>query len=307
MHAGMRKLLVPAFSANRMRRLGDHIQELTDGCLDRMREERENRPGEPVNLHEFLSFPLPVLVICELLGVPYADRTYFRTLSDRVNRRRRAAGDGGIPGVLARLAAVKRKHPAPDVVSDLVKAQQENPGLGDDDVASLAAGLLFAGHETTANRIDLGVLFLISDLNRRDEFVADLDNLVQPTVEEILPHVRAQRVGIVAVRARGRRNRWRHDCSRRRGAHFHERGESGRIRVHDPDAFDGRGKPNIHLAFGHGGYFCIGASLARTELRTVFRSLFSRFPGLRLAVDVDTLEVRTNRLAGGVDNVPVLR
>ncbi|MFD2419471.1 cytochrome P450 [Amycolatopsis pigmentata] len=308
-HNRMRKLLVPAFSANRMRRLSGRIEELAGQCLDRMAEARDARPGEPVNLHELLSFPLPVLVICELLGVPYADRDYFRGLSDRLG-----ILDGGddaqrameeFQAYMGRLAARKRENPGPDVVSDLVKAQAEDPRFDEDEMTRLAAGLLFAGHETTSNRIDLGVLFLLSDPARRDEFAADPDNRVLPTVEEILRIASPGSSGLV---------RYAHDDVEIGGVEI-ARGEAVLVAIgmanrdgsvfDDPDEFHPDRKPNTHLAFGHGGHFCIGASLARTELRTVFPLLFRRFPGLRLAVSVDEIEVRSNRLTGGVDNVPV--
>ncbi len=189
-HARMRKMLVPAFSANRMRRLGDRIQELADRCLDTLEAARQESTGQPVDLHEHLSFPLPVLVICELLGVPYADRAHFRDLSDRIGRMDTGTDAGmamdEFTAYMGGLAAAKRKEPAQDVVSDMVLAQVEDPSFGEDDLARLAAGLLFAGHETTSNRIDLGVLFLLTDLARRDAFLADPAGQLHGTVEEIL-------------------------------------------------------------------------------------------------------------------------
>ncbi|GLY65514.1 cytochrome P450 [Amycolatopsis taiwanensis] len=309
-HSRMRKLLVPAFSAKRMRRLADHIEELAGRCFDDMQAARDRSPGEPVNLHELLSFPLPVLVICELLGVPYADRDHFRQLSDRIGML-----DGGADAqqammdfkkYMAGLAEDKRKNPGPDVVSDLVRAQTEDPTFDNDKLTQLAAGLLFAGHETTSNRIDVGVLFLLAEQDRRDAFVADPDNLVEPTVEEILRIAAPGGMGLL---------RYAHDDVEIGGVTI-ARGDAVIISngaanrddsvFADPDEFNPGRKPNTHLAFGHGAHFCIGASLARTELRTVFPALFRRFPGLRLAVDVDALEIRSNRLAGGLDNVPVL-
>ena len=95
-HKRMRRMLAPAFSAQRMRALTEHIRELADGCLDDMAAAHDARPGEPVDLTELLAFPLPVLVICELLGVPFADRGQFRTLSERI-----AILDGGADGQAA--------------------------------------------------------------------------------------------------------------------------------------------------------------------------------------------------------------
>ncbi len=308
-HQRMRRLLVPAFSAPRMRRLGDRIRELAEGCLDNLQAAHDAHPGEPVDLHELLSFPLPVLVICELLGVPYADRARFRGLSERV-----ATFDGGadaqaalaeFTAYMSELAAAKRVDPQPDVISDLVAAQAEHPAFTDDNLAMLAAGLLFAGHETTATRISLGTLFLLSDVDRRDRFVADPAGQVESTVEEILRMSATSGTGLL---------RYAHDDVEIAGVRI-ARGDAVLVSVDsanrdatafpDPGRFDPSRKPNVHVAFGHGAHVCVGANLARIELRTVFPLLFGRFPGLRLAVDVDDIDVRSNRLAGGVDRMPV--
>ncbi|RKT87401.1 LOW QUALITY PROTEIN: pentalenolactone synthase [Saccharopolyspora antimicrobica] len=308
-HQRLRKLLAPAFTAKRMRALGDHIRELTEGCLDAMQAAHDRSPGEPVDLHEHLAFPLPVLVICELLGVPYEDRELFRDLSDRIGRIN--AGDvartamAEFMAYTSELAEAKRGNPAEDVISDMVLAQRAFPAFTDEDIARLAAGLIFAGHETTAGRIDLGVLLLLSDLDRRDAFAADPDGRVEGTVEEILRRTSPSGLGLV---------RYAHDDVEISGQTI-SAGDAVIIAPsaanQDPEAFteaarfDPERSPNQHLAFGHGMHFCIGANLARTELRTVFPALFRRFPRLRLAVDLDDIEVRTDRLTGGLNEVRV--
>ncbi|MBB4683278.1 cytochrome P450 [Amycolatopsis jiangsuensis] len=309
-HARLRRVLVPAFSANRMRRLSGHVQELADRCLDDLEAAHDAAGGAPVNLHEYLSFPLPVLVICELLGVPYGDREKFRALSDRIGALD-SRGDARVAmdefmAYTAELAAVKRAEPGQDVMSDLVAAQAEDPTFTDEDLSRLAAGLLFAGHETTSNRIDLGVLYLLTDLARRDALAADPEGRLHATVEEILRMSAPGGLGLL---------RYAREDVEVGGVRI-ARGDALIISINsanrDESVFDGPGefdaarKPNSHLAFGHGGFFCIGASLARTELRVVFGSLFRRFPGMRLAVPAAELEVRTNRFTGGVDQVPVV-
>ncbi|MDI5964970.1 cytochrome P450 [Streptomyces sp. SL13] len=306
----LRKLLAPAFSAKRMRALGDHVNELVEGCLDAMQAAHDRSPDEPVDLHAHLAFPLPVLVICELLGVPYADRDFFRDLSERIGRlddvddSRAAMSE--FTAYTGELAAAKRAEPGADVISDLVQAQQAYPGFTDADLGKLAAGLLFAGHETTGGRIDLGVLMLLSDLRRRDAFTADPDGLVNDTVEEILRMSSPGGLGIP---------RYAREDIEISGQTI-ARGEGVLIAVGaanrdplvfaDADEFVPARSPNPHLGFGHGAHFCIGASLARTELRTVFPALFRRFPGLRLAVDVGDIAYRSDQLTGGVQSVPVI-
>ncbi|GAB2684997.1 cytochrome P450 [Saccharopolyspora gloriosae] len=308
-HTRLRKLLTPAFSAKRMRLLTEHVRELVAGCLASLEAAHEADPNGVVDLHEHLSFPLPVLVICELLGVPFEDREYFHQLSDRISR----MGTGGdalaaraeFAAYMGRLAEVKRRSPGEDVVTDLVQAQRDDPDFDDDEMTRLASGLLFAGHETTVTRIDLGVLMLLTEQDRRDAFVADPEGLAQQTVEEILRLADPGGLGLL---------RYAHE-----DVTFGEQtipsgdaviiptGAANRDTgaFTDPTEFDPERKPNVHLSFGHGAHFCIGASLARTELRVVFTELFQRYPNLRLAVDVDDLDVRSDRVTGGVKSLPV--
>jgi pentalenolactone synthase len=308
-HKRMRRMLAPAFSAPRMRALGDRIAELTDRCLDDLQAAHDARPGEPVDLTDFLAFPLPVLVICELLGVPYADREKFRALSERI-----AMMDGGadaqaamteFKAYMTELADAKRADPQPDVISDMVAVQADDPTFTDDDLARMGAGLLFAGHETTSTRIAMGTLFLLSDTSRRDRFAADPESEVNQTIEEILRLTATSGTGLL---------RYAHEDVEIGGITI-GRGDAVLISSDaanrdesvfaDPDEFDPGRTPNVHLAFGTGAHVCIGANLARTELRTVFPKLFRRFPGLRLAVGINDIPVRVNRVAGGVDAVPV--
>ncbi|UOX89334.1 cytochrome P450 [Amycolatopsis sp. FBCC-B4732] len=308
-HKRMRRMLAPAFSAPRMRALGDRIAELTDRCLDDLQAARDADPGAPVDLTDFLAFPLPVLVICELLGVPYEDREKFRGLSERI-----AMMDGGedaqaamteFKAYMTELAEAKRADPQPDVISDMVAVQADDPTFTDDDLARMGAGLLFAGHETTSTRIAMGTLFLLTDTARRDRFAADPEGQVAQTVEEILRLTATSGTGLL---------RYAHEDVEVAGIRI-TRGDAVLISSDaanrdeavfaDPDEFDPDRTPNVHLAFGTGAHVCIGANLARTELRTVFPKLFRRFPGLRLAVGIDEIGVRTNRVAGGVDRVPV--
>lgn len=308
-HKRLRQMLAPAFSAPRMRRLTDRITELTEACLDDMQTAHDTNPGAPVDLQDLLAFPLPVFVICELLGVPTGERAYFRELSTRMvmfeGRADAQAAMAEFCGYMFKLAAEKRANPGPDVISDLVAMQAHDPNFTDQDVAELSVGLLFAGHETTATRIAIGTLFLLSDLARRDAFVADPGGQVDSTVEEILRMTAMFGVGIL---------RYAHADVEIAGVPI-ARGDAVLVAVDsanrdpsafdEPDVFDPNRKPNIHVAFGYGAHVCIGANLARTELRTVFPLLFRRFPGLRLAVDVGDIRARTERIAGGVDRVPV--
>lgn len=159
-HARMRRLLGPWFSARRMERLRPRVQEIIDGLLDDVVAR-----GAPVDLHEVVSFPLPALVICEILGVPYADREDFRRWSDEAadmtDQQRSFAGLGALWQYMTGLVAAKLDEPGDDVLSALIEAHRSDPdGFGLDAVAQLGAALLFAGHETTVAAIDTAVVLL---------------------------------------------------------------------------------------------------------------------------------------------------
>ncbi|GAA4886367.1 cytochrome P450 [Actinomycetospora straminea] len=307
-HTSMRRLLTPAFSAKRMRRLHDRVAELADGLVDDLLA----TGSEVVDLHAGFSVPLPIFVICELLGVPVSDRVYFKGLSERM-----ATLTGDDPAVAraeferytAGLADAKRAEPGEDVISDLVAAQAHDPRLTDTRVAELTAGLLFAGHETTVNRLSLGVVLLLVNPSVRDRLVADPTGSVDAIVEEVLRLAEPGGMGLL---------RYAHeDVTVGEGDEqvTIARGDGVVIVTsaanRDEHAFDGAGafdpdrSPNPHLSFGHGPHFCIGASLARTELRVGLTTLFTRLPELRLAVDPTALTLHTERLTGGLDELPV--
>jgi cytochrome P450 len=299
----MRRLLTPAFSARRMRALQAHITELVETLLDQL-----DGHGSPADLHEALSFPLPVQVICELLGVPYSDRDQFRIWSTSASNvsDRKAASDGlkQLVDYMHQLITHKRAHPGQDVISDLIAAQADFR-FGDEGIAGLAAALLFAGHETTVTRIDHGTLLLLTHSGQYDALRRNPD-LVQGAVEEILrmaapgggglPRYAKDNIELAGVTIRaGDAVLLNGVVANRDAAAFP-----------DPDRFDITRAPNPHLSFGHGPRFCIGASLARVELHAVFTALPRRFPGLQLAVPLTELQLRTDTLIGGLIALPVI-
>ena len=300
-HALMRRLLAPAFSARRMDRLRTHVAELVDRLIDELAER-----GAPADLHEGLSFPLPVLVICELLGVPYDDRAQFRAWSqgcaDLADRAASAAAFGELAGYMRELVDRKRTAPGEDVISDLIVA--ENGLLSDDGVAGLAAVLLFAGHETTVARIDVGALLLMTEPGQLDRLRGE-PGLVPQAVEEILRVAAPSGIGLP---------RYAHadiDIAGTRILAGDAVLLASTITNRDPDAFaepqrfDVARKPNPHLTFGYGPRYCIGAGLARVELQEVFTALPARLPTLRPAVPVEQLRMRSDLLTGGLSALPV--
>lgn len=308
-HSRMRRLLTPAFSAKRMLLLSDHVQGLVDGHVDQMLADRSASPDGIVDLHAGLAFPLPVVVICRLLGVPESDRDHLHQLSERMatysvdGDAHRAYAEFG--RYMAGLAEAKRAQPSEDVISDLVRAQAVDEDFDYAEMTRLAVGLLFAGHETSVNRIGLGILFLLTRRHQWEALVVDPDGRVNATVEEIMRLGAPGDLGLL---------RYAHTDLDVAGVTIH-RGDAVILSINaanrdpsaftDAETFDPDREEHAHLGFGHGPHFCIGASLARVELRTVFATLAHRLPGLRLAVDLDTLEVRTDHITGGVKALPV--
>ena len=297
-NARLRSLLQPHFSPGRMRAFRPRVAELTAGLLDDLAEH-----GSPADLHQALALPLPVQVICELLGVPYADRDQFRAWSEAVgdvrDRTRSEQGLGELYGYGQQLVARKRKQPGDDFISRLCADD-----LGDDEIAMLSMGLLFAGHETTVVAIGMGALCLLANPGQQQALIDD-PGRITTAVEEILRapgrsgggiprYARTDlQIGEVTVRA----------------------GDLVLLDIraanHDPTVFPSPDRVDVtrqgpaHVSFGHGAHYCLGAPLARIELQAVFCQLLARFPAMRLAVPVGQLRVRSGTLTGGLTTLPV--
>jgi len=306
----LRRLMAPGFTPKRTHLLEGWIQELTDGCLDDMQAAHDRNPAEPVDYHELLGYKLPVLVICALLGVPEADREYVLSLSDRMGAYGSGTDTFEAVGELEEhmrgLIAAKRDNLGPDLISDMIRAQDEDPEFFSTfPIEHYAGSLVFPGHETTVARMDFGVLYLLTDTSRRDWLMEDVEGRVEQTVEEIVRMTSAHNLGLmryaledielggVTIRT-GDLVIISEAAANRDPAVFE-----------NPEEFDPTRDAKGHVAFGHGVHVCLGQSLARTELRAVFPSLFRRFPDLRLAMDVNELRIRSDRTGGGIDSLLV--
>ena len=179
----MRKLLTPPLSARRMERLRPRVHAIVDGLLDTLHD-----AGAPADFHALVAFPLPALVVCELLGVPAADRADFlRWQIEAKQVSKPAVARGGLQSLwryLGTLIERKRWIPAEDVIADLLRATETDPALTDDGIAHLAAGLLFAGHAPVVAIIDRGMLLLLTHHDQREALQRD-PALTAPAVEEI--------------------------------------------------------------------------------------------------------------------------
>ena len=303
-HSRLRRLLTRQFSARRMGLLTPWIEQVVAEHLDAMQA-----AGSPADLVSAFALPVPSLVICELLGVPYADRTDFQRrtqtfVSLAADPASAARASAEIGEYLRRLVQLKRAHPADDLLSGLARPADPATELTDDELTDLGALLLIAGHETTANMIGLGTFLL---LQRPAEFAALRGGaeVVERAVEELLRYLSVLQFGLI--------RRPVEDV--RVGDQVIRAGEMvvGSVLAanHDPEQFpqperlDLEREPTPHLAFGYGMHQCVGQQLARVEMRIAFAALAHRFPTLRLAVPAEQVPMRHDMLVYGVHKLPV--
>jgi cytochrome P450 len=306
----MRRLLTPSFTPKRLALLAEWIQELTDKCLDDMQAEHDRNPGKPVNFHEKVGFGLPVHVIGALLGFPQEDSDYLIALSHRMgsiyNGNDAFAAAAELEDYMKRFIEKKKQSGdlGPDLISDFIRAEQEDPNFfSTRPIESYAAGFVFPGHETTVVRMDFGVMYLLSDPKRRDWLMEDPEGRIDQAVDEVLRLTSATNHGLL---------RYALEDIEIGGVTI-KRGDlviiSESAANRDPskydraEEFDPTREISAHLAFGHGSHKCLGMSLAKMELKTVFLSLFRRFPNIRLAQDPSQLQIDNSRIGGGVDDV----
>jgi cytochrome P450 len=298
-HTRLRKKLIGAFTVRRMKQLEEHIVDIVDQQLDELA-----RMAPPVDLVAAFALPVPSLVICELLGVPYADRATFQTNSAQLMVRdqtieEKMAAWGALAGYLAELVTRKRAEPGEDILSDL--ARQDD--LSIEELTGIAILLLFAGHETTANMLALGTFALLEHPDQLAELRADPD-LMPDAVEELLRYLSIADIFF----------RYAAEDIELCGETIPE-GSTVIIsllaanrdpqRFEDPDTLDLHRTARGHLSFGHGIHQCLGQQLARIEMRAGFAGLLRRFPTLQLAVPAGDVRLRTDMNIYGVHELPV--
>lgn len=295
-------MLTGEFTVKRMRRLQPRIEAIVTGHLDDMQ-----RGGPPTDLIESFALPIPSLVICELLGVPYADRAGFQRRSglrldmSRPPQERGAAAAESLQ-YMAELVARQRAEPGDDLLGMLVRDHGDE--LTDRELVGIGDLLLLAGHETTASMLGLGSALLLLHPDQLT-LLRDRPAAVDAAVEELLRYLtivhstapRTARTDVVIggqlIRA-GDRVLCSLPVANRSG------GLGG-----DMDRLDLAREPAPHLAFGHGIHHCLGAPLARMEMRTAFPALLRRFPSLRLAVPIEEVPFRAFSFVYGLQSLPV--
>ncbi|MEN3540042.1 cytochrome P450 [Microbispora sp. ZYX-F-249] len=305
-HQHWRRLVGRWFTAKRMTAMRPAMIEIAEDLVDDM-----VKRGSPGDLRASLGFPLPVYVICDMLGVPAADRDRFSYWSDtllnltRYGRAETEAAQGEFFQYMSDLVTAKRAEPGDDLLSELITAGgPENGGLPDVQVLVTGMALLVAGHETTANMIGKMAAMLLADRSRWERLLAD-PSLIRTTVEESLRfdanagfglprYLNAETEVSGMVLPPGTTVVCSMAAANRDETAFENAGDMDLTR-----------SPNPHLAFGSGAHSCLGQALARTELQVVLEVLLRRLPTLELAVPVEELERVEGLAVGGLREVPV--
>jgi cytochrome P450 len=305
-HTRLRRLVASAFTARRVEGMRPRVATIVDTLIDSLLDQ-----PQPADLVSGFSLPLPVQVICEMLGVPAEDMEQFHAWSDTVMGDWDRDGEVIMPALLdmygyfANLIALKRAKPADDLMSALIVARDESDRLTEEELTMLGCTILLGGHETTANQISLSLLMLLDHPAQLERLRAD-PALIPGAVEELvrfvplgfgLPPARMATedvsLGDVTIAA-GEVVVPLFAAANRDPAAFR-----------DPDRFDVLRPPANHLAFGAGVHHCLGAQLARLELQQAFLGLIGRMRGLRLAVPASELKFKPGMAIRSLRELPV--
>lgn len=286
-HTRLRSLVAKAFTVRQVEKLRPQVRKLTSTLLDDM-----EAAGPPADLVERFALPLPVAVICRMLGVPPEDRPQFRAWSDAVlststlTAAEFEANREELRAYMGTLISHHRTHPQDDLMSELIAARDGGDRLSELELVDLCVAVLVAGHETTATQIPNFVVTLLDHPEQMDR-LRDDPRLIANAVEELLRFVP---LGSGAARARYATE----DIEV--GGTLVEAGSPvlvatgaanrDALRFTAPGVLDVTREGNQHLGFGHGAHHCLGAPLARLELQEALSALLTRFPRLHLAADV---------------------
>jgi cytochrome P450 len=301
-HTRLRRLFATGFTDARLRLLRPRIEAIVDEHFDRMAA-----AGPPADLVSAFALPFPSLVICELLGVPHGDRVAFQERSHKrislsVTPEERAEISRESLDYMKDLVARKRKDPDDSMIGMLIREQGDE--LSDDELAGMGDLLLFNGHESTASMLGIGTLLLLGHPEQL-ALLRDDPDAVEPAVEELLRYLSVvnttmPRTAVTDVTVAGQLVKAGETVFCSLSAADRDQQFGG-----DPDTFDITRKAVPNVSFGHGIHYCIGASLARLEMRIAYPALFKRFPNLRLAVPPHEVAFRSSSFVHGVESLPV--
>ncbi|HEX4221366.1 MAG TPA: cytochrome P450 [Pseudonocardiaceae bacterium] len=303
-HSRTRRSAIGEFTVKRLASMRPRIQQIVDECIDAMLA-REDRP---VDLVRALSLPVPSLVICELLGVPYADHDFFQERSGHLLRRttdvaQREKIVTELREFLGKLVDARAAQPADDMISRLIEKQREAGEIDREELVGLSFLLLVAGHETTANMISLGTIGFLENPEQLAAIKADPAKIPM-AVEEMLryfsiadavPRVAGEDVEIGGVTIKAGEGVIASTMS----------GNWDSDKFADADELDIERGSRHHVAFGYGPHQCLGQNLARQELEVVYETLFRRIPELKLAASLDEIPFKDDGLVYGAYRLPV--
>ncbi|SDP07907.1 pentalenic acid synthase [Streptomyces sp. cf386] len=303
-HRVQRRMMVPSFTLRRAAGLRPEIQRIVDERLDAMIAQ-----GSPAELVSAFALPVPSMVICALLGVPYADHDFFEGQSRRLLRGPTAADSMAardrLEAYFVELIDRKQKQsePGDGVLDELVHQQLRDGELDREELIALAIILLVAGHETTANMISLGTFTLLQHPDRLAELRADA-GLLPAAVEELMRMLSIAdgmlRVAVEDIETDGETIR------AGEGVVFSTSVINRDESVYpDPDTLDWHRPARHHVAFGFGIHQCLGQNLARAEMEIALRTLFDRLPTLRLAVPAEEIPFKPGDTIQGMLELPV--
>lgn len=302
-HTRLRKFVVKAFTARRIELLRPRVEEIAAELIAKMED------GSEVDLLEAFAFPLPITVICELLGIPIDNRDDFREWSNQLLSHgtpdQLAQAGAAMAGfIFQHVEALAQAEPTDTFFSALVHASDDGDRLSREELVSMAFLLLVAGHETTVNLIGNAVLALLQSPDQL-QILKDRPELIAGSAEEFLRFEGP--VNIATFR------------------YTTEPVELGEVTIpadeivmvslisanRDPERYENADQLDVtrnaqgHVAFGHGIHFCLGAPLARLEFDVALTALLKRFPNLELAAEPETLVYRDSTLVRGLHTLPV--
>jgi cytochrome P450 len=307
-HERLRKLVLAAFTRPRVEALEPSIRAIADVLLDDLIV--AGKDGATVDLLAGFAFPLPMSVICELMGVPAGLREDIRVGMEPTFRGIGMTDEEWLPKVdlleasLRKLVAIKRRDPGDDLISALIAVRDGGDMLSEDELLSMAFVLIAAGHETTVHLIANGVQALLTHPEQWELLLAE-PKRIPAAVEELLrwcgpvqvtfPLIAAAAVElggaeiapgelVIVTLLAANRDAAQHD---------------------DPHVLDITREPRQHIGFGHGIHHCLGATMARLEARIAFEALVRRCPGMRLAVPADELVWEPSFIFHGLARLPV--
>lgn len=306
-HRRLRRLVQKTFTPRMVENLRNRIEHITHELLNEVQDKGK------MNLIEDFAFPLPIKVICEMLGVPTEDQDKFREWSDILmegvnNPELQGKSNKVIKefiDYLENLTVEKRNNLQDDLISNLIMVEDEGDKLTLDELYAMVFVLIIAGHETTVNLIGNGIMALLENPEQKKK-LQDQPELIHSAIEEILRYDGPAEVSNA---------RWAIEDVEFKGKNI-KKGEMVFIALSsanrdseqfaDPDTFDITREANNHLAFGKGVHFCLGAPLARLEGEIAISALLKSMPNLRLNSDFDDLEWRRGMIIRGLREIPLV-